>query len=156
MTMRRTTWGGLRRGGPGRLSCAGTARTSTPWTDRCNCIHMSISCALVRICWLKHTILFTVQEWPQVHEVLVTVELKTADILLEMYKIYVIWNDWLTCIPTIIKKAQRAPARPGSGEGCQWQALPSPVQCEETATRTRDLPVTGGKTLPLAPGPPFK
>jgi len=29
------------------------------------------------------------------------------------------------------------------------------VQCEETATRTRDLPVTGGKTLPLAPGPPF-
>jgi hypothetical protein len=40
---------------------------------------------------------------------------------------------------------QRAP-------GCQWQALPSPVQCEETATRTRDLPVTGGKTLPLAPG----
>jgi hypothetical protein len=44
----------------------------------------------------------------------------------------------------------------GSGEGCQWQALPSPVQCEETATRTQDLPVTGGKTLPLAPGPPFK
>jgi hypothetical protein len=43
----------------------------------------------------------------------------------------------------------------GSGEGCQWQALPSPVQCEETATRTRDLPVTGGKTLPLAPGPPY-
>ena len=23
----------------------------------------------------------------------------------------------------------------GSGEGCQWQALPSPVQCEETTTR---------------------
>ena len=44
----------------------------------------------------------------------------------------------------------------GSGEGCQWQALPSPMQCEETATRTRDLPITGGKTLPLAPGPPFK
>jgi len=43
----------------------------------------------------------------------------------------------------------------GSREGCQWQALPSPVQCEETVTRTRDLPVTGGKTLPLAPGPPF-
>ena len=43
----------------------------------------------------------------------------------------------------------------GSGEGCQWQALPSPVQCEETATQTRDLPVTGGKTLMLAPGPPF-
>ena len=42
----------------------------------------------------------------------------------------------------------------GLGKG-QWQALPSPVQCEETATRTRDLPVTGGKTLPLAPGPPF-
>ena len=30
------------------------------------------------------------------------------------------------------------------------------MQCEETATRTRDLLVTGGKTLPLAPGPPFK
>jgi len=30
------------------------------------------------------------------------------------------------------------------------------VQCEETATRTRDLPVTGGKTLPLAPASPFK
>jgi len=30
------------------------------------------------------------------------------------------------------------------------------VQCEETATRTRDLPVIGGKTLPLAPGPPFR
>ena len=44
----------------------------------------------------------------------------------------------------------------GSGEGYQWQALPSPMQYEETATRTRDLPVTGGKTLPLAPGPPFK
>ena len=43
-----------------------------------------------------------------------------------------------------------------SGEGYQWQTLPSPVQCEETATRTRDLPVTGGKTLPLAPDPPFK
>ena len=42
-----------------------------------------------------------------------------------------------------------------SREGCQWQALPSPVQCEETTTRTRDLPVTGGKTLPLAPDPPF-
>ncbi|XP_066390689.1 protein ACCUMULATION AND REPLICATION OF CHLOROPLASTS 3, chloroplastic-like isoform X3 [Miscanthus floridulus] len=32
----------------------------------------------------------------------------------------------------------------GSREGCQWQVLPSPVQCEETATRTRDLPVTDG------------
>ena len=30
------------------------------------------------------------------------------------------------------------------------------MQCEETATRTQDLPVTGGKTLPLAPGPPLK
>jgi len=30
------------------------------------------------------------------------------------------------------------------------------VQREETATRTRDLPVTDSKTLPLAPGPPFK
>jgi hypothetical protein len=29
------------------------------------------------------------------------------------------------------------------------------VQCEETVTRTQDLPVTGGKALPLAPGPPF-
>ena len=43
----------------------------------------------------------------------------------------------------------------GSGEGCQWQALPSPVQCEETVTWTRDLPVTDGKTLPLAPGSLF-
>ena len=51
---------------------------------------------------------------------------------------------------------QRAPALCGVWEGCQWQALPSPVQCEETVTRTQDLPVTGGKTLPLAPGPPFK
>ena len=39
----------------------------------------------------------------------------------------------------------------GFEEGCQWQALPSPVQCEETATRSRDLSVTDGKTLPLAP-----
>jgi len=29
------------------------------------------------------------------------------------------------------------------------------TQCRESATRTRDLPVTGGKILPLAPGPPF-
>jgi len=43
----------------------------------------------------------------------------------------------------------------GSGEGCQWQALPLPMQCEEPAIRTQDLPVTGSKTLPLAPGPPF-
>ncbi|XP_066306210.1 uncharacterized protein [Miscanthus floridulus] len=35
----------------------------------------------------------------------------------------------------------------GSGEGCQWQALPTPVQCQETATRTRDLPVTGGSAV---------
>ena len=52
-------------------------------------------------------------------------------------------------------QCRELPLCAGSGEGCQWQALPSPVQCEETATRTRDLPVTGGKTLPLAPGPPF-
>ena len=45
---------------------------------------------------------------------------------------------------------QRAP-----GEKRQWQALPSPVQCEETATRTQNLPVTSGKTLSLAPGTPF-
>ena len=60
---------------------------------------------------------------------------------------------------TIISKrvypVQRAPALCRSGEECQWQALPSPMQCEETATRTRDLLVTGGKTLQLAPGPPF-
>ena len=31
-------------------------------------------------------------------------------------------------------KKGRAPALAGSREGCQWQALPSPVQCEETAT----------------------
>jgi len=30
-----------------------------------------------------------------------------------------------------------------SKEGCQWQALPSHVQYEETATRTQNLPVTG-------------
>ena len=53
-------------------------------------------------------------------------------------------------------QCRELPLCAGSGEGCQWQALPLPVQCEETATRTRDLPVTGGKTLPLAPGPPFK
>ena len=29
------------------------------------------------------------------------------------------------------------------------------MQSEETANQTRDLPITGGKTLPLAPGPPF-
>ena len=52
-------------------------------------------------------------------------------------------------------QCRELPLYAGSGEGCQWQALPSPVQCEETTTRTRDLPVTGGKTLPLAPGPPF-
>ena len=52
-------------------------------------------------------------------------------------------------------QCRELPLCAGSGEGCQWQALPSPVQYEETATRTRDLPVTGGKTLPLAPGPPL-
>ena len=52
-------------------------------------------------------------------------------------------------------QCRELPLCAGSGDGCLWQALPSPVQCEETATRTRDLPVTGGKTLPLAPGPPF-
>ena len=63
-------------------------------------------------------------------------------------------------VPKHVKKKGRTQCRElplcaGSREGCQWQALPPPVQCEETATRTRDLPVTGGKTLPLAPGPPF-
>ena len=53
-------------------------------------------------------------------------------------------------------QCRELPLCAGSREGCQWQVLPSPVQCEETATQTRDLPVTGGKTLPLAPGPPFK
>ena len=52
-------------------------------------------------------------------------------------------------------QCRELPLCAGSGEECQWQALPLPVQCEETATRTRDLPVTGGKTLPLAPGLPF-
>ena len=52
-------------------------------------------------------------------------------------------------------QCRELPLYAGSGEGCQWLALPSPEQCEETATRTRDLTVTGGKTLPLAPGPPF-
>jgi len=45
----------------------------------------------------------------------------------------------------------------GLGKGVSGKPYPrlcnAPVQCEET--RTRDLPVTGGKTLPLAPGPPF-
>ncbi|XP_066348278.1 uracil-DNA glycosylase, mitochondrial-like isoform X4 [Miscanthus floridulus] len=40
-------------------------------------------------------------------------------------------------------QCRELPLYAGSGEGCQWQALPSPVQREETATRTRDLPVTG-------------
>ena len=48
-------------------------------------------------------------------------------------------------------QCRELPLCAGSGEGCQWQALPSPVQCEETAIRTWDLPVTGSKTLPLAP-----
>ena len=52
-------------------------------------------------------------------------------------------------------QCRELPLCAGSGEGCQWQTLPSPVQCEETMTRTRDLPVTGGKTLLLALGPPF-
>ena len=59
------------------------------------------------------------------------------------------YNDYFT-------QCRELPLCAGSGEGCQWQALPSHVQCEETATQTRDLPVTGGKTLPLAPGPPFR
>jgi len=52
-------------------------------------------------------------------------------------------------------QCRELPLCAGSGKGCQWQALPSPVQCEETVTQTRDLPVTSGKTLPLALGPPF-
>ena len=52
-------------------------------------------------------------------------------------------------------QCRELPLCAGSGKGCQWQALPSPMQCEETATRTRDLPVTGGKALLLAPGLPF-
>ncbi|XP_066337838.1 uncharacterized protein [Miscanthus floridulus] len=35
-------------------------------------------------------------------------------------------------------QCRELPQCAGSREGCQWQALPSPVQCEETATRTRD------------------
>ncbi|XP_066366605.1 uncharacterized protein [Miscanthus floridulus] len=35
-------------------------------------------------------------------------------------------------------QCRELPLCAGSGEGCQWQALPSPVQCEETATRTQD------------------
>jgi len=53
-------------------------------------------------------------------------------------------------------QCRELPLCAGSREECQWQALPSLVQCEETTTRTQDLPVTNGKTLPLAPGPPFK
>ena len=52
-------------------------------------------------------------------------------------------------------QCRELPLCAGSEEGCQWQGLPSPVQCEETVTRTQNLPVTGGKTLPFAPGPPF-
>jgi len=53
-------------------------------------------------------------------------------------------------------QCRELPLCAGFGEGCQWQVLPSRVQCEETATRTRDLLVTDSKTLPLVPGPPFK
>ena len=64
--------------------------------------------------------------------------------------------DWSwVAFPIRAYSVQRAPALCGVLVGCQWQALPSPVQCEETAIRTWDLPVTGSKTLPLAPGPPF-
>ena len=52
-------------------------------------------------------------------------------------------------------QCRELPLCAGSGEECLWQALPSPVQCEKTTTRTRELLVTGDKTLPLAPGPPF-
>jgi len=67
-----------------------------------------------------------------------------------------------SCVGSMYSKMEKGrtqcrelPLCAGSREGCQWQALPSPVQCEETVTRTRNLPVTGGKTLPLVPGPPF-
>ena len=49
----------------------------------------------------------------------------------------------------------RAPLCARSRKRCQWQVLPSPVQYEETTTQTRNLPITGGKTLPLVPDPPF-
>ena len=47
---------------------------------------------------------------------------------------------------------QRAPALCGVWGRVSVATLPSLVQCEETVTRTWDLLVTGGKTLPLAPG----
>ncbi|XP_066339947.1 uncharacterized protein [Miscanthus floridulus] len=40
-------------------------------------------------------------------------------------------------------QCRELPLCAGSGEGCQWQALPLPVQCEESVTQTRDLLVTG-------------
>ena len=36
-----------------------------------------------------------------------------------------------------------------SREGCQWQALPSPVQCEVSVTGTRNLPVTASQVVRL-------
>jgi len=93
---------------------------------------------------LLHTLSYLAPLLASIHEEkwkLITVKLILLDIV-------VIWQ----------RKSAMSPELPlcaGSEEGCQWQALPSLVQCEETATRTRDLLVTGGKTLPLAPGPPF-
>jgi len=48
--------------------------------------------------------------------------------------------------------AENSRSMRGLGKGVSGK--PYPRLCK-TATRTRDLPVTGGKTLPLAPGPPF-
>ena len=31
-------------------------------------------------------------------------------------------------------QCRELPLGAGSGEGCQWQVLPSPVQCDETTT----------------------
>ena len=37
----------------------------------------------------------------------------------------------------------------GLGKGVSGKPYPREVQCEEAATRTRDLSVTGGEALPL-------
>jgi len=62
---------------------------------------------------------------------------------------------WPTALLKERTQCRELPLCAGSGEGCQCQALPSSVQCERTAIRTRNLPVTDDKTLPLASDPPF-
>ncbi|XP_066364735.1 uncharacterized protein [Miscanthus floridulus] len=77
--------------------------------------------------------------------------------VMEKLKIFVV-KEPVVAASCLIAGFGRTPCRElplcaGSGEGYQWQALPSPVQCEETATRTRDLPVIGGLFLPAVVRP---